>query len=92
MTPKEVADRLEDDELVSLNLLHTAAGMLRAANFHYNKYNLPDIPVRSTKAFYPETPEEHARLRRSAHNYNARTDMYFSTRSKGGIVYITRIR
>lgn len=57
-----------------------------------SKYRLEEMEAGETRQFSPETPQEHRKLCRSAHNYNTRTDMFFSTRSKDGVVYITRMR
>jgi hypothetical protein len=58
----------------------------------YSKYFLEEIEVGETKEFIVDSPYEASLLRRSAHNYNLRTDMYFTTRSKNGISRITRVR
>ena len=55
-------------------------------------YGLPDIPVGGTKEFAAPSREMHSNIKRSAHNYNARTNMYFYTRLRKGILYVTRIR
>ena len=57
-----------------------------------SKYGLADIPVGETKRFYDLTPEEIGKVKRSAHNYNERTDMFFTTRVREGVLYITRLR
>ena len=57
-----------------------------------NKYLLNELAVGETTTFYPESPQDHRRICRSAHSYNERTDMFFSTRSKDGVVYVTRRR
>jgi len=57
-----------------------------------DKYGLPDIPVGETKEFHSPTRELHSRIKRSAHNYNERTNMYFGTRMKDGVLYVVRIR
>lgn len=56
------------------------------------KHGLANIPVGETKRFYDVTPEEHGRIKRSAHNYNMRTDMYFTTKLREGVLYVTRLR
>jgi hypothetical protein len=57
------------------------------------KYGLADMAVGETKAFPDmDTLEKRHLLRRSAHNYNLRSDMYFQTRSKDGVSYVTRVR
>lgn len=58
----------------------------------YSRYYLDQIPVGGTQTFNPQSPEEHKRICRSAHNYNLRTPMYFSTRTKNGVLYVTRLR
>lgn len=56
-------------------------------------YGLQDLEVGETKAFPGmDTMEKRHLLRRSAHNYNLRSDMYFQTRSKDGVSYVTRVR
>jgi hypothetical protein len=57
-----------------------------------DKYGLPAIPVGEVKAFSNLTPVEHSRIKRSAHNYNARTGIYFVTKMLDGVLYVTRIR
>jgi len=57
-----------------------------------NKYGLSSILVGDTKRFDLPTPEMHLRIKRSAHNYNSRTDMYFVTRLSDGVLYVTRLR
>ena len=57
-----------------------------------NKYGLPSIPAGETKAFYDLTPAEIGKIKRSAHNYNDRSDMFFTTRVREGVLYITRLR
>lgn len=56
------------------------------------KYGLPDIPVGSAKAFHGLTPAERDKIKRSAHNYNERSNMFFTTRVREGVLYITRLR
>ena len=56
------------------------------------KYGLMDIPIGETKRFPGVTPEEHGRIKRSAHNYNLRTNAYFTTKFKDGVLYVTRLR
>lgn len=57
------------------------------------KYGLAKLAVGETKEF-PDmgTQEKRHLLRRSAHNYNLRSDMHFVTRSKDGVSYVTRVR
>lgn len=57
-----------------------------------SKYGLADIPVGETKRFYGVTPEEHQRIKRSAHNYNERSSMYFLTRYHEDTLFVTRLR
>lgn len=56
------------------------------------KYGLAAMPVGETKRFEELTPEERTNVKRSAHNYNRRSSMYFATRLKEGVLYVTRIR
>lgn len=55
-------------------------------------YGLPDMEVGQTNVFADLTRAAQQRIKRSAHNYNVRTKMYFTTRTKDGVVYVTRIR
>lgn len=57
-----------------------------------SKYGLEGITVGETKRFFAVTPEEHGRIKRSAHNYNMRTTMYFTTKFKDDVLYVTRLR
>lgn len=57
-----------------------------------DKYGLPDIHVGDTKRFEGVTPELHDRVKRSAHNYNSRTSMYFLTRLVDDVLYVTRLQ
>lgn len=59
--------------------------------FH-SKYALAEIQPGESKEFYNLTPEEHNKIKRSAHNYNMRTDMYFITKFIDGALHVTRIR
>lgn len=56
------------------------------------KYGLADIHVGETKRFFGLTPEEHGRIKRSAHNYNLRSHRYFATKMKDGVLYVTRLK
>ena len=56
------------------------------------KYGLAAMPVGETKRFESLTPEEITNVKRSAHNYNLRSSMYFATRFRDGVLYVTRIR
>ena len=57
------------------------------------KYGLADLAVGETKAFPGmDTLEKRHLLRRSAHNYNLRSDMHFITRSQNNVSYVTRVR
>ena len=53
-------------------------------------YNLMDIPVGETHLFPFTSKNEEMRIRKSAHNYNVRSDAYFSTRAKNGVIYPRR--
>ena len=57
-----------------------------------SKYGLADIPVGETREYFGLTDVERGKMRRSAHNYNLRTDMTFVTRFRGGVLYVTRLR
>lgn len=57
-----------------------------------SKYLLEEIEVGETKEFIVEGSREAHLLRRAAHNYNHRSDMYFITRNKDGVSYVTRVR
>lgn len=57
-----------------------------------SKYGLIDMEVGHTKRFLDVTSEEHGRIKRSAHNYNLRTNAYFTTKFKDGVLYVTRLR
>lgn len=57
-----------------------------------DKYGLQTMAVGETKLFHDLTPVGHSRIKRSAHNYNERTDMYFTTKMLGGVLHVTRLR
>lgn len=57
-----------------------------------SKYPLGAMEVGAVYAHVAPTKEEQKRIRRAAHNRNIRSSMYFITRCKNGVVYITRIR
>ncbi len=57
-----------------------------------SKYPLGTMVVGEVYAHRAKTKEEQRLIRRAAHNRNVRTDMYFITRCKDGVVYVTRIR
>lgn len=54
-------------------------------------YNITSLDVGETK-FFPCEGKTCANIRKAAHNHNSRTDMYFSTRHRDGVLYVTRIR
>lgn len=56
------------------------------------RYGLTAMRVGEVKTFHDITKTEHERIKRSAHNYNSRTDMYFLTRSRDGVLYVTRVK
>ncbi len=60
--------------------------------FKAERYGLAAMRVGETKSFPDVTKTEHERIKRSAHNYNARTDMSFLTRSREGVLYVTRVK
>lgn len=58
------------------------------------RYGLASMRVGEVKAFpsvIKDTPE-HGRIKRSAHNYNMRTDMTFMTRFRDGVLCVTRLK
>ena len=57
-----------------------------------SKYGLADIPVGETKRFPDVTPDEHQKIKRSAHNYNERSSMYFLTRYHEDTLFVTRLK
>jgi len=57
-----------------------------------SKYGLSSMSPGETKRFTGTTHTEQTNIRRSASNYNVRTNMYFTTRIIDGVVYVTRIR
>lgn len=57
-----------------------------------SKYYLADMSLGETKQFSGLSPREQTKIRRSAHNYNIRSSMYFTTRILDDVVYVTRIR
>jgi hypothetical protein len=65
--------------------------MTSGSKFGRSRYHLTDMQVGETREF--KVPNKvRDRIRRAAHNHNARTDMYFSTRCVDGVIYVTRIR
>lgn len=60
--------------------------------FKAERYGLSAMRVGEVKSFPGVTKIEHERIKRSAHNYNARTDMAFLTRSRDGVLYVTRVK
>jgi hypothetical protein len=60
--------------------------------FGRNIYRLTDLGVGETKTFPVSDAAEAKRIRKAAHNLNVRSDSYFTTRCKDGVVYVTRIR
>lgn len=66
--------------------------MTSGSKFGRSRYHLTDMQVGETAAFPNLDAAGKMRLRKAAHNHNARTDMYFSTRCVDGVIYVTRIR
>lgn len=66
--------------------------MTSGSNVRKSKYGLNVMEVGDTRTFDAPTKEEQRRIRRAAHNRNARSKKYFITRCKGDVLYITRIR
>ena len=56
------------------------------------RYGLSQLRAGETKSFPGVTKAEHERIKRSAHNYNARADMTFMTRFRDGVLYVTRVK
>lgn len=56
-----------------------------------SKYGLAAMKAGETKTFHGLTSADHTRIKRSAHNYNARTEKKFMTRFRDGVLYVTRI-
>lgn len=55
-------------------------------------YRLTVLSVGETKAFPCGSTAECNKIRKAAHNHNVRSGMYFTTRHKDGLLYVTRIR
>ena len=55
-------------------------------------YDLPSIAVGETRVYEGLDEKQRKALQRSANNYGIRTELYFSTRIRDGVVYVTRIR
>ena len=66
--------------------------MTFGSNMRKPKYPLSTMEVGEVYAHEATTKEEQRRVRRAAHNRNARSKKYFITRCKGDILYITRVR
>ena len=66
--------------------------MVFGKDIRKSKYGLNAMEVGDTRTFDAPTKEEQKRIRRAAHNRNARSKKYFMTRCKGGVLYITRVR
>ena len=66
--------------------------MTSGSNVRRPKYPLSTMEVGEVYAHEAPTKEEQRRIRRAAHNRNARSKKYFITRCKGDVLYITRIR
>lgn len=65
--------------------------MTSASSFRKCKYGLNQMQVGDVRTYTNLTEREVGLLRRSAHNMNIRTDKYFVTRYKGGVMTITRM-
>jgi hypothetical protein len=66
--------------------------MTSGSNVRKSKYGLNVMEVGDIRTFNAPTKEEQRRIRRAAHNRNARSKKYFITRCKGDVLYITRVR
>jgi len=60
--------------------------------FGHNIYLFSELAVGETKTFSVGDAAEAKRIRKAAHNLNARSDRYFTTRCKDAVMYVTRIR
>lgn len=56
------------------------------------RYGLAAMRVGDVKQFEGLDTQERERVKRSAHNYNTRTDMTFMTRFRDGVLYVTRLK
>jgi hypothetical protein len=66
--------------------------MTSGSEVRKSKYGLNVMEVGDIRTFNAPTKEEQRRIRRAAHNRNARSKKYFITRCKGDVLYITRVR
>jgi hypothetical protein len=66
--------------------------MTSGSEVRKSKYGLNAMEVGDIRTFNAPTKEEQKRIRRAAHNRNARSKKYFITRCKGDVLYITRVR
>ena len=58
-----------------------------------SKYGLSEMEVGQSRIFDTPTPRDKSLLRRSAHNMNIRTDMYFMTRTQQpNPITVTRLK
>ena len=58
-----------------------------------SKYGLNEMEVGESRAFATPTPRDKKMLRRSAHNMNIRTDLYFMTRTtQPDTITVTRLK
>lgn len=57
-----------------------------------SKYGLGSMKVGETKTFEGLTPTDHTRIKRSAHNYNSRSEVQFMTRFRDGALHVTRLK
>ena len=58
-----------------------------------SKYGLNELEVGESRAFPTPTPRDKKMLRRSAHNMNKRTTLYFMTRTtQPDVITVTRLK
>ena len=58
-----------------------------------SKYGLNEMEVGESRSFDTPTPRDKKMLRRSAHNMNKRTSLYFMTRTTQlGVITVTRLK
>ena len=57
-----------------------------------SKYKLNEMVVGEVKIFDTPTERDKDLIRRSAHNYNIRSERYYITRAMGDTIHVTRLR
>jgi hypothetical protein len=66
--------------------------MTSASSFRKCKYGLNQMQVGEVRKYHNLSERERGLLRRSAHNLNLRSSLYFTTRYREGVMTITRVR